>query len=401
MVGKPFNQAAPIIHTFNNNGYECFFVGGSVRDYQLKRPIGDIDLATNADPYTVQRLFDRTVPVGIDHGTILVLLGDESYEVTTYRTEGEYKDHRHPEQVFFVENIEEDLSRRDFTINAMAMGLDGKIIDPFNGLQDLKLKRIQTVRYAQDRFSEDALRMLRAIRFSSQLNFGIDDEVITAIKENRTLLEAISVERITVELTKMFGGMGVGKALDYLNETSLYQQLPIFGMNENVFSLVHEQLSEPIANAAVLVAYFHYMDPSISISTWVKAYKLSNAVKRKATIIYEAFDKHQEQGLTKGLLYQLTYEHIQPWNDFVRFVAGKSYVLEELYSMYDQLPIQQKSDLAINGTDLIRLFPERKQGKWISDYLRELEHLVLCGELQNQKDTLEGQVKAWNQTGQN
>lgn len=127
------------------------------------------------------------------------------------------------------------------------------------------------------------------------------------------------------------------------------------------------------------------MDPSISISTWVKAYKLSNAVKRKATIIYEAFDKHQEQGLTKGLLYQLTYEHIQPWNDFVRFVAGKSYVLEELYSMYDQLPIQQKSDLAINGTDLIRLFPERKQGKWISDYLRELEHLVLCGELQNQK----------------
>ena len=237
MVGKPFNQAAPIIHTFNNNGYECFFVGGSVRDYQLKRPIGDIDLATNADPYTVQRLFDRTVPVGIDHGTILVLLGDESYEVTTYRTEGEYKDHRHPEQVFFVENIEEDLSRRDFTINAMAMGLDGKIIDPFNGLQDLKLKRIQTVRYAQDRFSEDALRMLRAIRFSSQLNFSIDDEVITAIKENRTLLEAISVERITVELTKMFGGMGVGKALDYLNETSLYQQLPIFGMNENVFSL--------------------------------------------------------------------------------------------------------------------------------------------------------------------
>lgn len=117
----------------------------------------------------------------------------------------------------------------------MAMGLDGKIIDPFNGLQDLKLKRIQTVRYAQDRFSEDALRMLRAIRFSSQLNFSIDDEVITAIKENRTLLEAISVERITVELTKMFGGMGVGKALDYLNETSLYQQLPIFGMNENVF----------------------------------------------------------------------------------------------------------------------------------------------------------------------
>nr|WP_289036631.1 CCA tRNA nucleotidyltransferase [uncultured Allobacillus sp.] len=401
MIGKPFDQAAPIIHTLNKHGYECFFVGGSVRDFQLKRTIGDVDLATDADPHTVQQLFKRTIPVGIEHGTILVLLNDNSYEVTTYRTEGEYKDHRHPEQVFFVNNIEEDLSRRDFTINAMAMGLDGKIIDPFNGLQDLKSKRIQTVRHAQDRFNEDALRMLRAIRFSSQLEFFIDDEVVTAIKENRSLLDAISVERITVELTKMFGGNGVVRALEYLKETNLYQKLPIFRENEEVFSQVYKRLREPISDQAVLIAYLHLMEPSISISTWCKAYKLSNAVKRKATIIHEAFDQHQTTGLTNDLLYQLTFDHIPSWNEYIRLAEGKSYDLSELYSMFEQLPIKQKSDLAINGSDLIRLFPGRKKGKWISDYLSELEYQVLRQELPNQKDEIERQVKTWNQTEQN
>ncbi|MBR7553234.1 CCA tRNA nucleotidyltransferase [Allobacillus sp. GCM10007491] len=400
MVGKPFDQAAPIIHTLNKSGYECFFVGGSVRDYQLDRPIGDIDLATDADPYTVQQLFNRTVPVGIDHGTILVLLNNESYEVTTYRTEGEYKDHRRPDRVFFVDSIEEDLSRRDFTINAMAMGLDGNIIDPFNGQQDLKLKRIQTVRHAQDRFNEDALRMLRAVRFSSQLDFFIDDEVVMAIKENRSLLDAISVERITVELTKMFGGIGVGKALEYLKETKLYQQLPVFQEHENVFLEIYEQLREPIDNQAVLIAYLHFIEPSIAISAWCNAYKLSNAVKRKATIIHEAFAQHQTKGLTNNLLYKLTDEHIASWNDFIHLVEGKSYDVSELYSMFEQLPIKQKSDLAINGSDLIRICPERKKGRWISEYLSELEYQVLRGKLPNQKDEIERQVKAWNQTEQ-
>lgn len=401
MLGQPFQKAAPIFHTLNENGYECYFVGGSVRDHQLRTEIGDVDLATNADPTTVQQLFSRTVPVGVEHGTVLVLLNDESYEVTTYRTEGEYKDHRRPEEVHFVHRIEEDLSRRDFTINAMAMDLQGQLIDPFDGKIDLENQLIRTVGDPFDRFNEDALRMLRAIRFSSQLNFSVADEVIEAIRQNRHLLLQISNERISVELTKMFRGKGIKQALAYMNATKLYECLPVFHAHPHIFKRLIDRLNSPITEESVIVAFLHHLEPGISIAEWVRAYKLSNTVKQTAKLIEQNYQTYINEGITPLMLYELSEENLLQWVELVRLVKGDTLMLEDLKTSYRRLPIKRLSDLAVNGSDLISWFPERKKGKWISEYLEKLRDKVLNGELPNKKDILEGQVKQWNQTEQN
>lgn len=160
-----FIKALPVLNTLIEAGHQAYFVGGAVRDSYMKRAIGDVDIATDAAPNEVERLFKRTVDVGKEHGTIIVLWEDETYEVTTFRTESDYQDYRRPSEVHFITSLEEDLKRRDFTINAMAMKTDGELIDYFGGRQDIDHQLIRTVGKPEDRFQEDALRMLRAIRF--------------------------------------------------------------------------------------------------------------------------------------------------------------------------------------------------------------------------------------------
>ena len=192
-----------IIETFYNNGYEAYMVGGCIRDSLLSKNPKDYDIATSAPPSITESLFEKTIPTGIKHGTITVLINNEPFEVTTYRTEGTYKDNRHPEEVSFVTNIKDDLSRRDFTINAFAYNEKERLKDYFNGIEDLKNKIIRTVGDSNTRFNEDALRMLRAIRFSSQLGFSIEEKTLNAIIKNKYLIKNISLERIRDELSKI------------------------------------------------------------------------------------------------------------------------------------------------------------------------------------------------------
>ena len=169
------NNVQFIIDTFYNNNYEAFMVGGCVRDCLLGLTPKDYDITTSALPNITESLFEKTIPTGIKHGTVTVVLDNENLEVTTYRTEGNYLDNRHPESVEFVSNIKEDLSRRDFTVNALAYNHKEGLIDYFNGIDDIKNKIIKAVGDPNKRFQEDALRMLRAIRFSCQLGFKIDE----------------------------------------------------------------------------------------------------------------------------------------------------------------------------------------------------------------------------------
>ena len=192
-----------IIETFYNNGYEAYMVGGCIRDSLLSKKPKDYDIATSAPPSITESLFEKTIPTGIKHGTITVLINNEPFEVTTYRTEGTYKDNRHPEEVSFVKDIKDDLSRRDFTINAFAYNDKKGLKDYFNGIEDLKNKIIRTVGDSNTRFNEDALRMLRAIRFSSQLGFSIEEKTLNAIIRNKSLIKNISLERIRDELSKI------------------------------------------------------------------------------------------------------------------------------------------------------------------------------------------------------
>ncbi len=192
-----------IIRTIHEAGYEAFAVGGCVRDSILGRVPDDWDITTSARPEEVKSLFRRTVDTGIQHGTVTVLVEKEGFEVTTYRIDGEYLDSRHPEGVTFTQNLVEDLKRRDFTINAMAYNDESGLVDVFDGLGDINKKIVRCVGSAEERFNEDALRIMRAIRFSAQLGYKIEEETAKAIKKLVENLKNISAERIQVELVKL------------------------------------------------------------------------------------------------------------------------------------------------------------------------------------------------------
>lgn len=197
------SQVHTILRILNEGGYEAYAVGGCVRDALLSRTPKDWDVTTSASPAQVKALFRRTVDTGIRHGTVTVLLGGGSYEVTTYRIDGIYEDGRHPKQVSFTKSLAEDLMRRDFTINAMAYHPAEGIIDLYGGLADLENGIIRAVGIPEERFAEDALRILRAVRFSAQLNFDIEEKTLAAVKAFAGNLRLISQERIQMECRKL------------------------------------------------------------------------------------------------------------------------------------------------------------------------------------------------------
>lgn len=196
-------KANKIITRLTEAGYEAYVVGGCVRDAILGRPAADWDITTNAKPEQVKALFSRTIDTGLQHGTVTILQGKEGFEVTTYRIDGEYQDGRHPSEVIFTPSLLEDLKRRDFTINAMAYNEAEGLIDAFDGMKDLKNCQIRCVGEPRERFTEDALRILRAVRFSAQLNFEIEKDTRAAIAEFADSLTRISAERIQTELVKL------------------------------------------------------------------------------------------------------------------------------------------------------------------------------------------------------
>ena len=206
-----------IIQNLQLHGYEAYAVGGCVRDSILARRPEDWDITTSAKPEEIKKLFRRTVDTGIEHGTVTVLIGKDSFEVTTYRIDGVNEDSRHPKQVIFTNQLEEDLRRRDFTINAMAYNDEVRLVDVFGGMKDLNHHLIRCVGNAEERFSEDALRILRAVRFSAQLDFPIEEQTSEAVKKLAPSLKNISAERIQVELVKLLTSNHPEKIQDAYN----------------------------------------------------------------------------------------------------------------------------------------------------------------------------------------
>lgn len=259
-----------IIDTFYKNKYEAYMVGGCVRDSILGFTPKDYDITTSAKPDDTISLFKKTIPTGLKHGTVTVLINDNPYEVTTFRTDGNYLDNRRPSSVNFVTDIKEDLSRRDFTINALAYNEITGLIDYSNGINDIKNKIIKCVGNPDKRFKEDALRMLRAIRFSCQLSFSIDKNTLNAIKNNYTLISNISNERIRDELCKILVSPNPSKGLELLEDTKLLEIiLPDINSlvdfspkctnhNRNVFSHTLKVINNTESNLILrLSALFH------------------------------------------------------------------------------------------------------------------------------------------------
>lgn len=390
-MNEAFMKAIPVLHMLKQEGHEAYFVGGSVRDSLLKREIGDIDIATSATPEEIIDLFPKTVDVGKEHGTIIVVTEEESYEVTTFRSESTYSDNRRPDSVTFIKSLKEDLKRRDFTINAMAMTENGSVIDYFHGKEHLQQQMIHTVGNANERFSEDALRMLRAARFSSQLNFTISTKTVEAMKVNAKRLSTISVERKTVEFEKLLKGVNIVYALNILHDTNLLSFLP--RLSEKVVQLT--QIAEKLEQTnlykrtelwTVVVKNCGIENIEQFLQEWKLPKKVIHSVMKNVRIwnmlsnsSWDTF-KVYEAGITTALEVEKVrsvLEGIQP-----------QYV--KVNSLYEQLPIRSKQDLAINGTELIHMYG-KKPGKWVSDLLNKIEEKVLEGTIVNTPST----IKEW------
>lgn len=225
MDSPKFSTGKKIIEKIKQEGYEALFVGGAVRDYILERPVEDIDIATNMPISMVEALFPRTIPVGKSFGVVLVIEDAHPFQVAQFRVDEDYKDKRHPEGVKFVPSFDEDARRRDFTINALGMSIEGEILDPIKGLKDLKKGLIRSIGNPWKRMEEDYLRMLRAVRLSIQLNFSIEKETKKAIKDMAFLISKVSMERIKLEMDKILLSPSRVKGIRELYELGLLAQI--------------------------------------------------------------------------------------------------------------------------------------------------------------------------------
>ena len=230
--------AQKILQTLTDAGHEAYLVGGCVRDLLRRVEPHDWDICTSARPEETEKCFAGCwiIETGLKHGTVTVLEDGEPYEITTYRTEGPYSDSRRPDYVEFVSSLEADLARRDFTMNAIAMGLDGSLRDPFGGAADIQTGLIRCVGEPDQRFQEDGLRVMRALRFAAVLGYEIEERTTQAIHENRHMLERVAAERIDAELCKLLVGTNVGEILRQYPDVfcQFWPQLePLIGLEQN------------------------------------------------------------------------------------------------------------------------------------------------------------------------
>lgn len=390
-----FKEAASIIETLKENGFEAYFVGGSVRDYIIGREIGDIDIATSALPEDVMRIFPRNVPVGLEHGTVIVLQGDVPYEITTFRTESDYKDFRRPSSVHFVRSLEEDLQRRDFTMNAIAMTETGEIIDLFGGQEAIEKNKIATVGSAADRFQEDALRMMRAIRFVSSLGFMLDEEAKRAIVKYGFLFERIAMERIVVEFEKMLLGTYCEKALHLVVETNLHKHVPhlqtardgILQATQHNFSFLQSDIEA--------WAFFLYCIREECPATFLRDWKFSNKKTKEILSVLSAIKSRETEEWQALSLYKagkcaaVMAERVYEMSTF----SYDNHAVQNVQNLYDSLPIFNRKQLKVGGNDLLAWKGEGA-GPWVAQLLQKIEEAVVEGRLENEK----GRIKEWLQT---
>ena len=386
MVLDPlFHKAIEILDNLEKHGHQAYFVGGSVRDYLLGNSIKDIDIATSATPTDVQAIFPKVIPVGIQHGTVIVRKNKHSYEVTTFRRFGHYSDFRHPDEVFFVSQIDDDLSRRDFTINAIAMDKHGNIYDPFMGEADIKRQLIRTVGRPSDRFYEDPLRMLRALRFVSQLGFSIEQHTLESIKQQVTFVNELAVERLAVEFEKTIAGAYVTSAIPFYREVNLWEQLPVFKEQPELTTSIYA-LTQPLASLYEVFALLKIKQPELDLRNMMRVWKQSNQTFNAADQLVKLLNQYEKNGLNTWLIYQLPeflYISFVRLND-VLYQDKDKITLTTIQDGASRLKITSMRDIAFTGQDIINLYQNRDKGPWIQRYLNQIEKAIVTGDLRNQ-----------------
>ena len=430
-----------IITILQNHGYEAYAVGGCVRDSILGRRPEDWDITTSAMPDETKALFHRTFDTGIEHGTVTVLMGDEGFEVTTYRIDGEYEDSRHPKEVMFTRNLKEDLLRRDFTINAMAYNEKDGLVDIFGGIRDIKDNVIRCVGNARERFSEDALRILRGVRFASQLGFRIEEGTRCGMEKLAHTLKKISAERIQAELVKIvmsdrpellrdayeLGITGVFlPEFDRIMETDQETPHHMYSVGGHTLHAMKNVRADKVLRLTMLlhdmgkpalktideegVAHFkrHAEESQVIAKDVLKRLKFDNDTLNKVTRLV-CFHDYRMPATAKNVRRAMNQigEDLFPYYMEVRradVLAQSMYRrdekiknLEEIEELYQEIVQANQcvalKDLAVSGKDLIGL--GMKPGKEIGACLNKLLERVIEEPKYNEKEKLLKLASEW------
>jgi tRNA nucleotidyltransferase (CCA-adding enzyme) len=400
-------DAVPVLQRLHQAGFEAYYVGGCVRDSILGRSVNDVDIATSAMPDEVMALFPKHVPTGLKHGTVTVLDQGQAYEVTTFREESAYEAHRRPSEVAFIRELNGDLERRDFTINAMAMRIDGTVIDPFGGMADMKRGMIRCVGDADARFQEDALRMLRGIRFAAAFGYRFAYGTWKALLRHRELLRHIAMERVGAELDKMIGGLDPARGIAIAHRARLWgltkkplqlNQEPEQRVFERPAGADLRQLNRVIdtnnrwsalglASGADLQAAMDWMG---SFGLGHKRLKAIGAV----ILLHRRLAAADEAGLRSEWI-SLVLAH-GPETAADAIALGKEGPLltpaadidwDKLAQWLHAMKVFKIQELAIRGDDIASL-SRRAPGAWIKTLLEELLHAAASGEIANEREQL-------------
>ncbi|MBX4348864.1 CCA tRNA nucleotidyltransferase [Staphylococcus aureus] len=382
-----FEQARPILEQIQDNGFEAYYVGGSVRDYVMGRNIHDIDITTSATPDEIESIFSHTIPVGKEHGTINVVFNDENYEVTTFRAEEDYVDHRRPSGVTFVRDLYEDLQRRDFTMNAIAMDTAYKLYDYFDGQQDINNRIIRTVDIAEERFQEDALRMIRCLRFQSQLSFDIAMETFEAMRTQMADIKFLSIERIVIELTKLMRGINVEESFNHLKSLKAFNYMPYFEQ----LDMNQINVTEPI-DLELLIAI---VSVKFDINYSLKPLKLSNRQVKDINQYIQIMNALPSI-ITKEQLKMFVYDYdtnliknVMVAADVLKAndIQGHEPLIVNLQTIDEtlhRLPMHNRKDMMVNGGVLMAHL-NAKSGPWLKDVLRQIEIAIVTGKVSNEE----------------
>ena len=370
-----------ILKELNRNGYEGYIVGGCVRDYLMGNEPHDYDITTSALPDEVKKVFPHTVDTGIQHGTVTVVIDKVGYEITTYRIDGEYKDNRHPEEVIFTDKLSGDLSRRDFTVNAIAYNPLKGYVDLFNGREDIEKKIIRGVGVPAKRFQEDALRMMRAVRFSAQLDFSIEDITLKALKENADLIKNISIERIREEFFKLLLS-NHNERLDILLNSGMTEYFLPEILNRKYDYMKINFLSRDIV---VRLSYILSHIESKSVNKIMKRLKTDNKTASAVTNIVKYVNYKINDSYSMRKLINLVGENTLKLIEVIGALNNSDMIFEiNMYNSVKNDCCTLKS-LALTGNDLISI---GIKGKEIGEVLNKALDLVMKEPDKNNREVL-------------
>ena len=345
--------ALKLLEEITSRGFKAYIVGGVVRDYILGINSNDIDITTSATPKDIKEIFDDSCLPSEDYGSVTVIMKGIRFEITTFRKEIGYIDNRRPAEIKYIDDLYEDLLRRDFTINTICMDYNGEIVDLLNGQEDLRNGIIRTVGVAKERFEEDVLRILRAVRFATILDFKLDNEVIDAIKDTRELLGSLSYNRKKEELDKIFGSNHAKQGVELLLGLGLDKYLEL------------DNLSKVKCTSSL-------------IGVWT---------------VLDVMDKYpfsaNERELMTAVKEALNYNNLYRFGLYANSVAGEinGYDIKNITESYNNLAIQSKKDLQINSQEIMDILG-RGPGSYLKDIYGDIERQILYRRLENNKDRI-------------